>query len=197
MRTQTVTTNIFTFGELDDDAKEKARDWYREGALDYEWWNCVYDDAKEIAVLMGIEIDDIFFSGFTSQGDGAQFTGRYYYKKGSVAAVKAYAPQDETLHAIAQSLVDIQRPRFYQIYASVERHGHYCHAYCTSINVMAEHEMNAPKDVEDAIQEALRDYMNWIYKRLEETHDHLMSDESADDMIMSNEYEFTADGAPT
>lgn len=32
MRTETVT--IYKFDELSDRAKEKARDWYREGALD-------------------------------------------------------------------------------------------------------------------------------------------------------------------
>jgi hypothetical protein len=39
--------------------------------MDYEWYTSVYDDATEIARLMGIEIKDIGFSGFSSQGDGA------------------------------------------------------------------------------------------------------------------------------
>lgn len=29
-------TKVFKFEELSDKAKEKARDWYREGVLDHE-----------------------------------------------------------------------------------------------------------------------------------------------------------------
>ena len=38
---KTVETNVFTFDELTDRAKEKARAWYREGALDYEWYDSI------------------------------------------------------------------------------------------------------------------------------------------------------------
>lgn len=50
MRTITTTINIYTFDELDDRAKEKARGWYREGALDYEWWDSVYEDAERVGL---------------------------------------------------------------------------------------------------------------------------------------------------
>ena len=36
---------VYQFDELSDSAKEKARDWYRLGAMDYEWWDYVYEDA--------------------------------------------------------------------------------------------------------------------------------------------------------
>lgn len=41
---QTKTYTIYTFDELDESAKDKARQWYREGALDYEWWDIYPDD---------------------------------------------------------------------------------------------------------------------------------------------------------
>ena len=40
----------YTFDELSEQAKERAREWYREGALDYEWWNCTYEDAEQIGL---------------------------------------------------------------------------------------------------------------------------------------------------
>lgn len=42
--------------------------------VDCDWWDCVYDDSKEVCAAFGIDIDDIAFSGFYSQGDGASFT---------------------------------------------------------------------------------------------------------------------------
>ena len=47
---KTITTEIFTFDELSDEAKEKAREWYRDGALDYDWWESTYEDAANIGL---------------------------------------------------------------------------------------------------------------------------------------------------
>lgn len=38
-------TTVYQFDELNDEAKEKAREWYRSGALDYKWWESTYEDA--------------------------------------------------------------------------------------------------------------------------------------------------------
>lgn len=34
---QTIKTKVYQINELSEPAKEKAREWYREGAFDYEW----------------------------------------------------------------------------------------------------------------------------------------------------------------
>lgn len=47
---KTITKTVYEFDELNDRAKEKARDWYREHALDYDWWECVYEDAANIGL---------------------------------------------------------------------------------------------------------------------------------------------------
>lgn len=67
-----------TFDQLEDSAKERARDWYREGALDYEWWEFIYEDWKTWLENSGFESPEINFSGFWSQGDGASFTCRSF-----------------------------------------------------------------------------------------------------------------------
>lgn len=49
---KTIKTNVYTFDELDDKAKEKARQWYIEVSAGDEWWEYTYEDAKTI----GLEI---------------------------------------------------------------------------------------------------------------------------------------------
>lgn len=49
---KTLSIDIYEFDELSDEAKDKARDWYRQGALDYDWWDCTFDDAS----YAGLEI---------------------------------------------------------------------------------------------------------------------------------------------
>jgi len=193
--TQIIETTVYSFDELSDAAKEKARDWYREGALDYDWYDSVYSDAKEAGRILGIEITDIFFSGFCSQGDGACFEGRYSYAKQSAKKIREYAPQDTILHSIADSLQAIQAESFYSLEASVKHRGHYSHEFCTDIDVFDGRSGDcAPVDVAEAITKELRRLMKWIYRQLEADYDYLNSDESVDETIKINEYTFTESG---
>lgn len=101
----------FKFSELDDSAKDTAREKYREGSLRHDWREFVYEDAIRIGALMGIEITirfkinspDIYFSGFRSQGDGCCFNGTLYIRdlKGAVERIKDQAPRDERLRHLA------------------------------------------------------------------------------------------------
>ncbi len=70
-----ITITVYKYDELQGRAKEKAAEKLREWATDHEWWDGVYDLAKEDGEQRGFEIDDIRFSGFWSQGDGASWTG--------------------------------------------------------------------------------------------------------------------------
>lgn len=192
-RTQTIT--IYQFDELSDNVKETARNWYRQGNLDYEWWDCTFEDAKTCAKILGINIDNIYFSGFASQGDGACFEGSYEFTKGAIAAIKQHAPQDETLYQIATDLQAIQRPSFYQLSASVKHSSRYSHANCTNINVYDNRDGEyVSADTHDALTEALRDFMHWIYRQLETEYHWLNADEQVDESIRCNQYEFGEDG---
>jgi len=192
------TETVYFFAELEDDAKEKARDWYRDGALDYEWWDSVYEDAITCAAILGIEITKIYFSGFSSQGDGACFEGSYAYAKGSAKEIKQHAPQDDDLGSIADRLQDLQRGWFYGLSASVRQSGHYMHEMCTEISVYDDQETyrstRAFEDMEQDLKDLLREYMQWIYSNLMKEYDYLNDDEQVDEMIQVNEYEFNQDG---
>lgn len=195
---------VYKFDELSDKAKEKARDWYRQFVFsDSNDWEHVYSDAAAIAELMGIDIATrgkhnepiIYFSGFSSQGDGACFEGSYRYKKGSVKAVKDYAPQDTELHRIVKTLADIQRKNFYRLYATMSHRGPYYHSGCMSVNVEdSENQYRDIGDAENEITQLMRDFADWIYDQLEKENDYQSEDETIDENIRANEYEFDEDG---
>jgi hypothetical protein len=209
---RTVTKTVYQFDELSDRAKERARDWLREAqASDSDWYDSVYEDAQTIGALMGIEMDQkpvklmggatrydpaIYFSGFSSQGDGACFEGRYAYAKGGLAKVKAYAPSDAYPTLVAHTLQQVQAKHGYRLTATVKHSGHYYHPGCTDIDVYKGDDY-APEDVAETVRAALRMFMGWIYKQLEAEDEYRNSDEQIDESIRANEYEFEPDGSRT
>lgn len=84
---RTIETTVYTYAELSDAAKAKARDWYRDMSRDDSFWHeSTIENMVETLNAMGFSIDTargskttpaIFFSGFWSQGDGACFEGSW------------------------------------------------------------------------------------------------------------------------
>lgn len=73
---KTIEITLYQFDELNDKAKEKARDYYITNWMQDEWWGSTYDMLKEEGEHKhGFRVDDIRFSGFWSQGDGASWCG--------------------------------------------------------------------------------------------------------------------------
>lgn len=70
-----LTITAYKYSELDGRAKEKAHEKLVEWITDHEWWQYVYEQAKEDGLAKGFNLDDIRFTGFWSQGDGAYWTG--------------------------------------------------------------------------------------------------------------------------
>lgn len=194
---------VFQFDELDDKAKEKAREWFREGNCeDDHWYEFVFDDAKRIFSLCGFDIDKIYFSGFSSQGDGACFEGAWRGRDVQPGKVKEEAPQDEKLHRIASDIEDIAE-RYPGAWFRVKHAGRYHHEYETVFefefldaegNENIEHTMTDSSDIEEELTTLARDAMRWIYQQLEKEWDWQNADEQVDENIRANEYEFTEDG---
>ena len=206
-----VETNVFQYDELDDSAKEKAREWYSRHVFEDSCdWEFVYEDAVRVAEILGIEIEPryvplmngmsrkthtIYFSGFSSQGDGACFEGTYRYAKGATKKIRQYAPQDKELHRIADELQAVQRKHFYHLIASMNHTGHYCHSGCMSVEV--EHNEDRYRDIGDAeeeITQLMRDFADWIYRQLVSEYDYQTSDDAVEEAIRANEYEFDEEG---
>ena len=206
-----IETTVYQFEELSDTAKEKARAWYREGGFDHDWYDAVYEDFQRIAEILGIRLKTrvsrlvggrtredpcIWFSGFWSQGDGAAWEGSYSYRKSAAADLRAYAPKDQTLHRIAETLQAAQRRNFYQLRAEVSHRGTYYHAFTMAVSVTRDSSAAAEVigDAETVVTEALRDLANWLYPQLEQEYDHLTSDETVDETLVANGYTFTEEG---
>lgn len=184
----------YKFEQLSDTAKQKAIEWYREALGDNNYSESVIDDSKSIALLFGLEIDNVYYSGFSSQGDGACFEGSYRYQKGALKAVKEYAPQDVILHNIVKGLQDTQSKAFYKLAATCKHSGHYYHSGCMSVDVYhLDDEYRDIGDAEDNITESLRAFADWIYKQLEQAYDYENSEENITETIIANEYEFNVD----
>jgi hypothetical protein len=207
----TRTIQIFKFDELSGKAKNRARDWYRQSALDYDWWDAVYEDAIQCGILLGIEIGTkktgkrdshaIYFSGFSSQGDGACFDGTWSAElpagfKSFEDAIKSHAPTDETLHGIARDLDAVRTATIEEggrePCARTKQSGRYSNSGCMEITT------NIVGDISNAtLDNAVRSFADWIYKQLNAEHDHLTSDEAVDESIIANDYEFNETGSRT
>jgi hypothetical protein len=55
--------------------QQRLIEQHRDCNLDHDWWDNTYADFKEVACAFGVrlDLDQIHFSGFWSQGDGASF----------------------------------------------------------------------------------------------------------------------------
>lgn len=207
---RTIEKEIFKFEELTEDAKEKAREWRRSYENeDHTFAEFVLEDAYTIAELFGLNIrlhpvkllgggqrlkPSIYYSGFYSIMDGACFEGYYSYKKDCLKKVKEYVPKDEELHQIVSSIVKIQKRNSYSLIANTKQSGRYYHSDCMSVNVSRSDDKEMSVNAQDDLAECLRDFADWIYKRLENEYNYTMSDENIDECIITNEYEFDIDG---
>ena len=180
---------LYHYSELSDKAKAKAREKERESALDYEWWDSIYEDFIEICNCLGIELKDrgngekaIWFSGFCHQGDGACFEGVFRGNPDAVQAIKSHAPQDEVLHRIAQYLVDEVVLPNASVFVRISHSGRYYHAYSMIFqDAVVEDgdgiEEDMPAGQWEIVRESLQDLAKWLYKTLNDQYDYLMSDE--------------------
>jgi hypothetical protein len=185
-----------------DEILDKFRDWNV-----YEGWHeYVYEDFKREMDAIGIEVDDIYFSGFSSQGDGACFEGRVNDWPKFLESIGYTCPALIALAAEAWSF-------------SVKHSGHYYHENCTSFSS----DMVSPDDygedvlgdfvdenspyktdiqnaafvailqgydynkLHDGFEEAFKAHMRALYNQLEAEHDHLTTDEAILDSLEVND----------
>lgn len=190
---KTISVCLYQFDELDIKAKEVAREWFRKDYPDYEWWDTVYDGAKNIAKYFGVEIDKIYFSGFWSQGDGACFTGMFRSADlKTLDALKESYPLEEKLHALLQRLHEVCRVFNVMHRISIGVYGRYSHSGTMTFD-------NLDDEYTDAalgeVSKCLQSFADWIYAQLEKEYEYLTSDECVDENILSNEYWFLPNGS--
>lgn len=194
---RTIETTVYKYDELPtDEARERAREWYTQTCRDYEWWDSCYEDARTIGAALGFRIDDIFFSGFSRQGDGACFRGWYEYSPGWRKKLKSYCPKEATVVAIGDRLQAVQKPRRYRLQARITTGGRYTHEGTMQADVEVDDGRDVTGDEAREVLECARAFARWIYSQLESEDEYLRSEPAVSEAIRANEYEFLASGRP-
>ena len=211
-------TCVYQFEELSDAAKDKAREWYREGeAESFSSDEFIYESAKTAAGLIGVDFadrhyqtrsgkdysePDISWSGFYTQGSGLTFAGTYTFTRGAADAVRTEFPTDTALHAIADGLQALQA--HYKLSGAgpgnLQGGITQVHAgggsYYMDATVTDSETGDEPDDSEmhKTFRELMRDFAAWIYEGLKAEYESRQENEYVDDNIIANEYEFDEDG---
>jgi hypothetical protein len=208
---RTISTTVYDYSELSDEAKEKARDWYRtRWAHDSDWGESVLSDFTEAIRALGFDPasgnpnirprpSGIYYSGFSSQGDGACFEGSWSAVDCKPAKVKALIedrPKDLELVRIAVEL-SMLATAYPNACASLTHRGRYYHEMTVDVD-FDPNDGNGEPDNEhtEEFTELARGLMRYLYRRLESEYEYLNSDEVVAESLEVNGYEFTADGAP-
>jgi hypothetical protein len=206
MRTEIRTHVYKTFSELTEANQLKLIDRNRDLEVCDNWWyEPVFDDAKHIGDAMGIDIEEIQFSGFCCQGDGARFCGHFRPKPEmeSVSSmreeIRSRAPQDEELHEIADRLAAVQDAYGWIVKCDI-LFAHWVndvHEYNTrfefepiGVDQNGDDELIKESDEREVIA-CLRRLMNWVYRRLETEYEYLTSDDYLRERLqdLGDEYE--------
>lgn len=183
MRKTAVT--VYKFNELADKVKEKVRDRYRKDYPDTEWWCPIYEDviskSKEYGITL--EDEDIQFTGFWSQGDGASFVSKEInnYKFADKVGIKANKEVLDTIELyIDRTIVNYS-------------HENSVHATAVYNDLPSKYE-NKAEELTDKLEEVKNMLCTELYNNLENYYDELTSDEYIDNEIMENDLEFLGDG---
>jgi len=166
---RTVRTKVYFIHELTPEAKKVAIDSLRTTNVNYNWWDDMYRDAKEI----GLKITS--FDVYPKSANG-----EFLLAANEVAAniLKNHGESCETWKT-ANSFMDEWQPVFNS------------YMYETDTNYEG-------KDYEDILQELENRLLNNLLSdyatMLEDEYDYLQGDDSVLETIEANMYEFTKDG---
>jgi hypothetical protein len=175
MRKITKEYNVYTFDELSDKAKEKAIEKFYDINTDHEWWEFVYEDAKNIG--LNITEFDIDRGAYVKLG----------FEKSELETARAIVEnhgESCDTHKISRAYVDE--------YESLEREKE---AISQSDDDAAYEKETAIEDKMEVLKdEYMNDLQNEYLKILRNGYEYLTSEEAIIETIKANEYEFLEDG---
>lgn len=180
-------------------------DEHRDFNLHDNWWEYCYEALIEKAKAMGLTVgrNEIQFSGFWSQGDGASF-------EGVVEDLSLFLTANNLAgdYPRVRQLIELDSPPSLKL---VRTHNHYSHQFTVGSEVDHDYfcdimdcpselhkrvadtwdiELNAEMgDLAGAFLEIARTMMTDLYDDLETTHDDLTSDESVTEALIANDIE--------
>lgn len=164
-----IKTTVYTFDELNDRAKETAREWYRQYGIDDDWYTSVYEDAERV----GLKIIAFDLRGIVE----AEF----------LASAEETAHKIEKEHGEACETYKTAKGYLKERDRVVDQWGR-----DENGDFINEGGLDESLDALDSnfLHDLQEDYRITLEKEME----WLMSDECVDDNMTANGYEFTADG---
>lgn len=189
---------------ISDEVKQELIEKYRDINVSHDWWDFCYENFTEEMCSKGIDVDQIFFSGFWSQGDGAVFTGRISYEDfkkfmevHDLVKDFEWASFFADLNELAVGIRSDHRG--YTLETTLHDHtgnpyfeedGLRYVTYDTMQTLFSEHCV----EFEERITDILRGYADKLYRKLEEEYYYLVSDEVVWDTIEANELHLQHEG---
>jgi hypothetical protein len=191
-------TKVYQFNELNEDAKKRVVEQMHYINANCDWWDDVYEQFKEQAKNEGFEVSKIYFSGFSSQGDGAMFEYHFEGKK----------LVNNFIDSLKLSQMRKAWLKNWCDYSGAGKHsGHYYHENsCShSVEFLAGFYWSRAINVSNWIDSFYSEFEEYIiniyknlcrdlYKQLEKEYKYLASEAAIIETIEANEYEFTEDG---
>lgn len=165
----------------------------------HQWWDCVESDFKEDMKKVGIWVAKLYFSGFSSQGDGACFEGILdntlayldHHHQGQYPMIRKLLEQGGTVYAKSRHAgryyhsnsvaISVQVDRFDEV---LEMKSDLQREVAVQWDALLDKEY---EDLEIDINNQWRTYMDEVYGKLEAEHDHLTSDDAVWETIEANE----------
>jgi hypothetical protein len=166
-----LSVTVYEFDELSDEAKKKAREWWREGALNHDWWEGVYDDA----ITVGLKIKSFDLDR------NRHAKGEFIHSAPKVAELilKDHGDTCETYKTASAFL----KERDEAIDTAIKDE-----------NGEIQDERALDQKLDDIESDFLKSILEDYSIILQKEYEYQLSDEVGDETIMANGYTFTEDG---
>lgn len=196
---------IYEFNELSEAAKQKAIDKLRYINVDcFEWYEFIFQDFREQAAKKGLNIkyNEIQFSGFYCQGDGASFTCNDIDIE-KLLKILNITFKSEVLKKIFCDNVSIGIRRINNHYSHKYTVSCYCdYTELTYRSIIRDYIYtridnylyNKSQELEEKLEALKNKLCNTLYDELEKEYDYQTSNEAVTEAILANEYYFFNDG---
>lgn len=197
MSTQ-ITTTLYKFAELAPAVQQKVIDRNRDFNVSDDWWFTPELEyfASDLLAPAGfiVKPDDIHFSGFGNQGDGASFKG--------TVDILAFMHAHKLCNALRALYCAIKRGVDIEVSVQESRQGYFVYTeltlYLYQEDCKNEDQYNVitaqADQLESIIKDAAESLAKKMYRDLEQVYECAISDESIKESIQANELDFTASG---
>lgn len=184
------TITLYRFEELSEESQGKFQQTFSDD-FDQDFSDCYEPDFIKRLSDMGIETENILYSGFCNQGDGLSFLGTIH-EKYLLPFIQKYE-----FSKLSDYVKNEHEELFLVIRSKNINYVHENSVYCDvpedlDLSDDLYSELN---ELSDLVNDARMSLCRELYSELERNYDYTMSYEHAQEIAELNDYWFTADGS--